>query len=134
MVSSVDLQIEDGIVWATVHGPITSKFGDQLLGDVIAFARTHDTWKFMFDLRRAGLVEGIVSLHQRIGKCEAAGMPARAPRAILCSHRTPDYDFLETTSVNRGHNLMVFTDGEQALKWLAAQRATPPGHGEAKAG
>lgn len=127
MDNPIRLQVEGGIVWVTVHGPITRKLGDRILVETLACARQHHTWRFLFDLRRAGLVEGIVSLHQRVIAFEAAGMPAHAPRAVLCSHRTPDYDFLETSSINRGHNLQVFTDGEEALNWLASQTETSPG-------
>jgi hypothetical protein len=55
-------------------------------------------------------------------RASAHGVSAhKIKRAFVIKGDENDYDFYETTSVNRGLNVGIFHDKEEAINWLTAK-------------
>jgi hypothetical protein len=118
---AIESAVIDGVLWITVHGPITRDVGDAVMARLNALARAYQSSLWLLDFRAASLVEGTVSLIGRVKAVDADDLLRDGHAAIVCAVRTNDYAFLESTANQHGHSLKVFTDGARAMEWLRSR-------------
>ena len=118
---AVESAVIDGVLWITVHGPMTREVGDAVFVRQRALARAYQGSLRLLDLRAASLVEGTVSLIGRVKAVEDDELLRNGHTAIVCAVRTNAYAFLESTANQHGHSLKVFTDGARAMEWLQSR-------------
>ena len=84
------------------------------------FEQARRCYKFLFDMRQAEIIGGTMDTF------EAGTVPADRDRlvrpqysiALLYSGDLFNHKFMEAVAVNRGYNLRVFDDIDNAMEWL----------------
>ncbi|HTP39353.1 MAG TPA: hypothetical protein VMI92_07230 [Steroidobacteraceae bacterium] len=115
---SYEVTLREDVVWASMRGKVDLELRREMLTAALAQARHSGLNRVVFDFRLARFANGIVGMHECVKLMAQSELPHNACFALLCSHRTADIDYLETTCINQGINLTVFTDGEEAVHWL----------------
>jgi len=79
--------------------------------------------RFLFDMRQAQIVAGTYSTF------ETGTVPNDASRkqlqeivALVYAGDLEDHKFMETVAVNRGYQLKVFDDMDEATEWLISKK------------
>ncbi len=87
----------------------------------------HDCRRFLNDLRGAELKLSTMDLYEIPDKSQSifssTGTQGVWRRAILASRNLADYRFFESIARGRGHNVKVFTDSNEAMKWLKGRES-----------
>ena len=106
------------VVTGTLQRPHDSVKLQQCARD---FGGEHNCSRFLFDLTRAQIVGSTTDAFQ------AGTVPADTDRrqrvqtiALVYAGDASDHKFVETVAVNRGYNVRVFNDFNEAREWLAA--------------
>ena len=87
--------------------------------EVAALAKQQGCTRLLNDLREATIPSSASAIYSMPRITDEAGVPPGLRRALVVSAATRDFLFLETVSLNRGHNIRIFTDPEAARAWLA---------------
>ena len=83
------------------------------------FAEERGCLRFLFDMTRAEIRGDTLDIHQA-GKFpgDTDYRQARQQIALVFADVTGDHRFLENVAINRGYNVRVFSDTDQAVRWL----------------
>jgi hypothetical protein len=81
-------------------------------------ASKHECRRFLNDMRRAEIDFTTFELYGLPGILGAAGFDRSWRRAIVAHEQFEDYYFYETVAVNRGYQVKVFADFDEAMTWL----------------
>lgn len=117
----LEIRILGDAVHALVRGRLTEELGERAYNEIAACAAAAGLRRVLYDHRLAMLALGPLAISRRIKIISADPMWQRARCAVVCTVRTNDYVFLESLARQHGLDLQVFTDGEQALRWLGQQ-------------
>jgi hypothetical protein len=120
--ATFDVRLIEGIVWVQAHGALSSHTADALLNAVVITAANGKSRRILFDFRAAHLAETEVLLYHRVEAASGNEVLRTSRVAMVCSVRTPRFEFLESTAQRAGHDFHVFTDGALALDWLKAEQ------------
>lgn len=90
----------------------------------------HDCYRLIIDCRAAELQTSTLSLLSSPDEIKeilsTMEIPAfRLKRAFVVSRDLDDYSFIETVSVNRGLQVRIFQDMDEAVIWLGSERNDP---------
>lgn len=118
ILSSYEVEIREDVVWTSIRGKVDIALRREMLANALGQAKRSGLNRIVFDFRLARFADGIVGMHECVKLIAHSELPPGCCFALLCSHRTADIDYLETTCINQGINLTVFTDGEEAVHWL----------------
>lgn len=124
MMSERDVWLEGGIVWAAPNGNLAENASRDLTQRALALAEETANWRILFDFRRSKLTHDVLALNRQAELISQHGLPSIARTAMLCRHRSTDFQFWERVLTLRGLSAATFTDGEAAIGWLQLQ---PPG-------
>ncbi len=114
---------EEGIVETVHSGAVTPAEQRKAWEETGSVAGEHGCRRFLIDLRAQGPAASPVDM------VEAAALLAALPpgtierQALLLPPRergASDVEFFETACRNRGLNVRVFSDRDEALEWLRA--------------
>jgi hypothetical protein len=130
MMAERDVWLEGGIVWAAPNGNLAEHASRDLTRRALALAEETANWRILFDFRRSKLTHDVLALNRQAELISQHGLPAIARTAMLCRHRSTDFQFWERVLTLRGLSAATFTDGEAAIGWLQVQ---PAGDGTAPA-
>ena len=106
------------ILHVHVSGTVDRDAWERQLRSSLQEAARHSCWRFLVDYRRAAVRLGFLDLYDRPAFFEEAGMPRNARIALLFAPGTPDTEFIETVTANRGYAVKVFPSPEEARAWL----------------
>jgi hypothetical protein len=127
-----DVWLEGGIVWAAPSGNLAEAASRDLTERALALAAETENWRILFDFRRSKLTHDVLALNRQAELLSQHGLPAIARTAMLCRHRSTDFQFWERVLNLRGLSAATFTDGEAAIGWLRVQEPpsaqAPSGH------
>ncbi len=70
------------------------------------------------DLRDASISSSAFEIYAMPRIVRDAGVPSKCKRALLVQSLPSAFSFLETTSVNMGQRVKLFTDFDIAITWL----------------
>jgi hypothetical protein len=117
-----DVWLEGGIVWAAPNGTLAENASHDLTRRALALAEQTSNWRILFDFRRSKLTHDVLALNRQAELISQHGLPAIARTAMLCRHRSTDFQFWERVLTLRGLSAATFTDGEAAIGWLHVQQ------------
>ncbi|MBS0387122.1 MAG: hypothetical protein JSR15_01480 [Proteobacteria bacterium] len=118
MTAERDVWLEGGIVWAAPNGNLAEDASRDLTRRALALAEETANWRILFDFRRSKLTHDVLALNRQAELLSQHGLPAIARTAMLCRHRSTDFQFWERVLTLRGLAAATFTDGEAAIGWL----------------
>jgi hypothetical protein len=116
-----DVWLEGGIVWAAPSGNLAEEASRDLTRRALALAAETENWRILFDFRRSKLTHDVLALNRQAELLSQHGLPRIARTAMLCRHRSTDFQFWERVLNLRGLSAATFTDGEAAIGWLRVQ-------------
>ncbi|MGH8253919.1 MAG: hypothetical protein ACRES2_07740 [Steroidobacteraceae bacterium] len=122
MTAERDVWLEGGIVWAAPNGTLAENASRDLTRRALALAEETANWRILFDFRRSKLTHDVLALNRQAELISQHGLPAIARTAMLCRHRSTDFQFWERVLTLRGLSAATFTDGEAAIGWLQVQQ------------
>lgn len=131
MTAERDVWLEGGIVWAAPNGSMAEDASRDLTRRALALAAETENWRILFDFRRSRLTRDVLALNRQAELLSQHGLPSIARTAMLCRHRSTDFQFWERVLNLRGLSAATFTDGEAAIGWLRVgarpDSDSPPG-------
>ena len=135
MTARGDVWLDGGIVWAAPKGSLAEDASRDLTERALALAAETENWRILFDFRRSKLTHDVLALNRQAELLVQRNMPKLARTAMLCRHRSTDFQFWERVLSLRGLSAATFTDGEAAIGWLQVQEPNeteaPPAAGSA---
>ena len=103
---------------------LTGKIDIPLLKDFAAslqqLMKEHQCTRILNDCRDSDLALSAFDIHQIPAMASKAGLNPAIKRAIVNKTTPDDFSFFETVSANQMHQVKVFTDYDEAMKWLTA--------------
>jgi hypothetical protein len=118
MTAERDVWLEGGIVWAAPNGNLAEDASRDLTRRALALAAETENWRILFDFRRSKLTHDVLALNRQAELLSQHGLPRIARTAMLCRHRSTDFQFWERVLNLRGLAAATFTDGAAAIGWL----------------
>lgn len=118
MTAERDVWLDGGIVWAAPNGTLAEHESRDLTRRALALAEETANWRILFDFRRSKLTHDVLALNRQAELLSQHGLPTIARTAMLCRHRSTDFQFWERVLTLRGLAAATFTDGEAAIGWL----------------
>lgn len=106
------------IIRGRLQGMLDAAVAKSVANELAQLVRKHGCHRFLNDLREAQVTSSTLDLYSIPRVVKEAGVPGGLKRALVVAEITSDFDFLETTSVNAGNQLKLFTDPDAALAWL----------------
>lgn len=120
MKTAIDLKFNRGLVWATLHSPVSLPGTEPLNARVQAFARLVSCWRILIDCRKlaASAVTEAADWHQTLlGQLH---LP-EGSRAALVFDDTRAVNMAQLrTQLIHGQTTAVFTEVRAAVRWLRA--------------
>lgn len=110
---------EAHLLLGRVTGEIDPALVEAMAREVAALAKQQGCNRLLNDLREATIPSSASAIYSMPRITDEAGVPPGLRRALVVPAATRDFLFLETVSLNRGHNTRIFTDPEAARAWLA---------------
>ena len=102
-------------------GPMKLALVMEVAAQALAEAASHELHKFLVDDREMIPDLSTLELYQLPEVLERMGFGKRDRAAVLYCERSPkaeDFRFFENTAINRGFDVRLFTDLDQAVDWL----------------
>ena len=109
---------EDDIVQVTVGGPFSFDSTLDMTSDVIKELSNNDSHRLLQDHRQASLEMSTLEIFKLPRVAKAFGLSSNTKVALVYNQDHKDYKFIETTTVNLGHVLKIFTNIREAKRWL----------------
>jgi len=116
---------ERDLIMGQVHGEFDSSVVVKMVSDLGAMIQEHDCYRLLNNLRDAKITPETLDIYAMPRVVEKTREVVRCRRAILVNPPLEDFLFLETASVNMGHQFKIFTDSDAAIKWLLGSGAAP---------
>lgn len=123
MTHTVTFNSELSVVQICVSGDFCIDEGGEILQEALDLVKQYDCRLVLDDLREANLRFSITELFmlpkliQEVSKEE--GLPFQLyKRAVVAKIYSSNLKFAENVLNNRGHTMKVFTNLDEALKWL----------------
>ena len=115
----IALSAEGGIVRIKVNDSITAELEQTFSEKAIAMAQHKGASRYFADVRGVGNVANAVEQY-RLAHNEMArlGLDRTSRIAVLVSQDDHSHDFIETAFSNAGYSFRLFTDEQDALRWL----------------
>ena len=112
-----------GMIETVAQGPITSSEAKEIISEIIQAAIENDCFFCLTDYRQAIIdmsTSDIYNIPKIISNKQAStGLYLKNfKRAIVVEKGLKDFQFLETVTLNMGQHIKLFTDMDEAKKWL----------------
>lgn len=89
-----------------------------LASDLVALTERHKCERLLNDIREVELRLSTLDIYDIPELAIESGLSPRVRRALLVTSDQKESAFFETVSMNRGQNVRVFTDFDEAMSWL----------------
>jgi len=123
----IDYINEQDYIVVTVTGDFGLSSLKEMAADVAGSIERHGCSRILNDMREARLTGNSFNIYNMPKTASQAGIGPRCRRALLVKERTSDFHFLETVFINQGHIVKLFTDLDEALRWLLNKETHEPG-------
>lgn len=117
----IEIIEEPKAVSASLEGPMRLIMVKEAAAAAIRTAAEHHLDKYYTDERKLQPELSTLEIHGLPDALGAMGLGKRDKVAIVYTASSPramDFRFFETTALNRGYSVKLFTDPEKALRWL----------------
>jgi hypothetical protein len=110
---------ERGVVVGYFTGSLNKKSIKAYAREAARLLKKNRCGLFLNDLSHAAFDFSTMEIYDLSDNLATLGLGKNvSKRAILVSQKTPDHVFFENVCVNKGFNVLVFTDLREALAWL----------------
>jgi len=109
---------ERDLIIGRVEGNIDPAIVKAMASEFAELVSSSGCNKLLNDLRKAGITHSAIDIYSMPRIVDKLGLPIACRRALLVSDASKDFQFLETVSLNVGHQVRIFKDPELAIKWL----------------
>ena len=116
------ISIPDGGTWALieVHGSVTTETIKSIVNEATQLAKEHSLLDFLYDGTDSSSSISILDQYQVVNRdLSMLGFDRRAKIAMLIRAEDTSRDFIETALRNAGYNCRLFTEREEAKRWLS---------------
>ncbi len=121
MSSSIVYDPQSHTIVVTLVGSIDELEMNEAAAEVVRLAKQHVCFNVLGDLREAVFAVSTIALFGQAQEFEQAyGPNSQAKRALVVAGHSEDVLFYETVSRNRGQNVRLFYDIEEARRWLSS--------------
>jgi hypothetical protein len=106
-------------------GKLNEASAEEYMKTFVEMASEHDCKFILNDLREAELDLNTFQLYVLPAVLDAAGIDRSWIRAIVMPiqlKQLADFRFFETVAINRGYQVKLFTDPDEAKNWFKQQR------------
>jgi hypothetical protein len=110
-------EVQD-IIMGRVRGRLDAAVARNVATDLARLVGEHGCRRLLMDLRGAQVTSSTLEIYSIPRVVKEAGVSGGIKRALVVAEITQDFEFLETTLVNAGNLVKLFTDPEAALTWL----------------
>jgi len=101
-------------------GKIDLQLIEEFLVKLTPMMKNHKCSRILNDARSAELVLSSVDIYNIPKLFAQSGIDISVKRALVIADLKELHFFLETVSKNRSQNVKIFTDYDEALKWVTA--------------
>jgi len=115
---TIEYIAEDDIVQVTVIGTFNFDCTLDMTSDVIKQLSNNGSHRLLQDHRQASLEMSTLEIFKLPRVAKAFGLASNTKVALVYDPEQKDYQFIETTTVNQGYVLKIFTDIREAKIWL----------------
>ena len=109
---------ETDCIELTIEGTFDMERLRRIAPEVARLSEQSGCRRILNDMSGATIPLAISDLYDSPRQMDAAGVSRTTRRALVVPPDFAQAAFLETVTRNRGHNLRIFADREQALAWL----------------
>jgi len=99
-------------------GDLEAKHVNEYGQEILKMVKIHDCKRFLNDLREADIKLSITDLYFASIEAMMGEFNRTWKRALVVKKMTQEIEFYEITASNKGLNLKVFDNYDQALEWL----------------
>jgi len=124
MVFDVHYDDEHDCLIGSYSGEMSLEAVDEYAAAVSAESARHTCKLFMNDMRNAKLAFSATEIYRLPGILDAAGFDRTWKRAVVALDYLPDYRFFETVARNRGYQVRIFQNVDEAIDWLTKGKQT----------
>lgn len=126
MSNSVTYNQEDGLIRMELQGKVDKALVKELASRTAILAREHDCFLVLTDAREATTVLSTLEIFELpkliVEILSETGVEVnKFKRALVISSDIDDFSFFETVSKNRGQNVSLFRNIDEARSWLLAK-------------
>ncbi|MFC1763075.1 hypothetical protein ACFL6U_13465 [Planctomycetota bacterium] len=105
-----------------IQGKVTMELIRKLAPQVASMFEKTNCHRLLNDMRATTIDISITALFNSPKIIDESGIMRNTKRALVVPPSFEKPEFLENVTRNRGHNLMIFKDIEEAKKWLLAEQ------------
>ncbi len=123
---SLTFNADAGICEIIVSGIFDPPLNEEIKNAAQEVILKHNCYRFIIDCREAKLQLPTLLIHKAPSeirkRLDDIKFPAhKVRRAFVVRNDFKDFSFIETVSTNRGLQVKIFQDMDQAIKWLNLQ-------------
>ena len=120
----INYEKEGDYISIRVEGDFALSNLKDLAEDVAKVIEQHGCNRILNDMRRAKLTKGTIDIYNMPKIANTSGIKAHSKRALVVMEKSSDFHFLETVFINQGHIVKMFTDMDEAMRWLLDKEKT----------
>lgn len=121
---TVGYDAENHIVCGNITGDVDHDLVNKFAEEICRICEEHDCDYLLNDWRNTNLKFSTVDIYSIPQLLLKVGLRLSCKRALVVGSDFEDWAFFETVSRNRGQNVKVFKDYEEAKKWLLDKKNT----------
>lgn len=138
-VVAVEFDPRHEIVVCTLEGDVVAADADYSRGEVVRLLKTHQCSAVLVDIRDSNSTLSLMEVFRQADETSAAFASVdlkyqQVKRAIVANEPGGDASFYETVASNRGHNVRLFLDVDEAIAWLKGTPTAPEPSAESEPG
>lgn len=118
MSHSLEYREKDGYVLLRMFGDLNAEVARPAIKAWLAMAAEYDCKRVLIDYTDCNVTESTIGMFDLAAKLGDVGVPRTMPIAAVAAGDLEDHRFVETVAQNRGWTYKVFTDLEEAERWL----------------
>lgn len=109
---------DNDIIMGRIDGKFDRDLVKKMAPEFAQMIQKHGCHKLLNDLRDAEMFAPTLDIYDMPRIADKLGVPVSCKRALVVSHSSPNYSFLERAANNIGHDEKIFTDMDSAINWL----------------
>ncbi|MCJ7773337.1 MAG: hypothetical protein MUP22_09420 [Desulfobacterales bacterium] len=116
---TISFLAESNIIHVATEGKTAPEAVNQMVKELKEASDHYGSTLFLMDHRKLNFSMKFMEMHERPQSWLSLNIPKNYRITVVASEKDLDsFKYLETVSLNRGYDLLVFTDIESAKEWL----------------
>ena len=118
MAKDITFNTDHNVLCFKAIGEQNSKTRVEFAEKLLNIAKEFNCWKVLCDYTQSRVTAGTLEIYRIPSQLEQIGIPRYFKIAVIYSSDKESYIFWETRARNADFTTRVFTDKDEALKWL----------------